>query len=107
MSLFFCAFSYSTQGQSTLLSNTSTAKNHAYCTDTKAIPPVLLAQLNSQLDSIITIGIKKSAFPGAQILVAHNGAIVFHETYGYHTYDSIQQVQPTDLYDLASVTKIK
>lgn len=106
MSLFFCAFSYSTQGQSTLLSNTSTAKNHAYCTDTKAIPPVLLAQLNSQLDSIITIGIKKSAFPGAQILVAHNGAIVFHETYGYHTYDSIQQVQPTDLYDLASVTKI-
>ncbi len=104
--LFFCVFSYNTQGQSTFVLNTSTLEPHAYCTDTKAVSQVHMDSLNSQIDSIITIGIKENAFPGAQILVAKNGTVVFHKTYGYHTYDSIQRVQPTDLYDLASVTKI-
>lgn len=46
------------------------------------------------------------AFPGAQVLVAFDGDIVFHKTYGYHTYDNHQAVGQTDLYDLASITKI-
>ena len=104
--LFFCVFSYTTRGQSTFLSNTSTLEPHAYCTDTKALPQAQMNSLNSQIDSIITIGINKNAFPGAQVLVAKNGSVIFHKTYGYHTYDSIQRVHPTDLYDLASVTKI-
>ncbi len=57
-------------------------------------------------DSIIHDGIRQNAFPGAQLLVAHKDSIVFHKTYGYHTYDSLIPVQPLDLYDLASVTKI-
>ena len=61
---------------------------------------------HSKVDSIITNGIKNKAFPGAQVLVAKQGTIVYHEQYGYHTYDSIQQVSKEDLYDLASVTKI-
>jgi len=64
------------------------------------------AQVYTKVDSIITNGIKSQAFPGAQLLVAKNGAIVFHEGYGYHTYDSIQAVGKNDIYDLASVTKI-
>ncbi|RRQ49920.1 class C beta-lactamase-related serine hydrolase [Maribacter algicola] len=60
----------------------------------------------NQLDSIITNGIKNEAFPGAQVLVAKNDSIIFHEVFGYHTYDSIQPVALDDLYDLASVTKI-
>ncbi|WP_282054086.1 serine hydrolase domain-containing protein [Maribacter luteus] len=59
-----------------------------------------------KIDSIITNGIKNNAFPGAQVLVAKNGNIVFHEAYGFHTYDSIQPVSKNDIYDLASVTKI-
>lgn len=62
--------------------------------------------IHSRVDSIITNGIKKEAFPGAQILVAKKGKIVFHEVYGFHTYDSIQPVALNDIYDLASVTKI-
>ena len=58
------------------------------------------------VDSIITIGIKEKAFPGAQVLVAKEGKILFHKAFGFHTYDSIQQVGLSDLYDLASVTKI-
>ena len=59
-----------------------------------------------QLDSIITNGIKNQAFPGAQVLIAKEGNIIFHTAYGYHTYDSIQPVSLDDIYDLASVTKI-
>ena len=60
----------------------------------------------SKVDSIINDGIRRSAFPGAQLLVAKEGKIIFHEAYGYHTYDSLQVVDLNDIYDLASVTKI-
>lgn len=63
-------------------------------------------QIQVRVDSIITNGIKNEAFPGAQVLVAKNGKIIFHEAYGFHTYDSIQPVGLDDIYDLASVTKI-
>jgi len=58
------------------------------------------------VDSIITNGIKNYAFPGAQILVAKKGDIIFHKAYGFYTYDSIQPVALNAIYDLASVTKI-
>jgi len=104
--LFFSTFSLTSLGQSKSLSATPISENDHYCEDSKVLSQVTMVQLRDQIDSIITIGINKNAFPGAQILVAKNGSIVFHNTYGYHTYDSIQPVQPTDLYDLASVTKI-
>ncbi len=73
-------------------------------------PPELVG-LDGQLlaDSIRAIveeGIRAQAFPGAQVLVAKDGVVVFHETYGFHTYDSLQPVRHDDLYDFASVTKV-
>ncbi|NND52773.1 MAG: serine hydrolase [Flavobacteriaceae bacterium] len=65
-----------------------------------------LDYLQIKVDSIMTKAIRENAFPGAQLLVAKNNKIIFHETYGFHTYDSIQKVGPNDIYDLASVTKI-
>lgn len=62
--------------------------------------------IHNQVDSIMTLGIQKEAFPGAQLLVAKHGKIIFHKTYGFHTYDNIQPVATNDIYDLASVTKI-
>ena len=62
--------------------------------------------IHSKVDSIMSFGIKNNAFPGAQLLVAKNNKIIFHEAYGFHTYDSIQKVGLNDVYDLASVTKI-
>ncbi|MET2984714.1 serine hydrolase domain-containing protein [Aureibaculum conchae] len=59
-----------------------------------------------KVDSIITLGIQNHAFPGAQVLVAKESKIIFHQAYGFHTYDSIQKVGLDDIYDLASVTKI-
>lgn len=62
--------------------------------------------IHSKTDSIMTSGIQHAAFPGAQLLVAKQGKIIFHKAYGYHTYDSIQAVRLDDIYDIASVTKI-
>jgi len=62
--------------------------------------------IQKQVDSIMLHGIKEKAFPGAQLLVAKKGEIIFHQTYGYHTFDSVQKVALDDVYDLASVTKI-
>ncbi|SFB71608.1 CubicO group peptidase, beta-lactamase class C family [Flagellimonas taeanensis] len=62
--------------------------------------------IDQKVDSIMEMGIKNEAFPGAQVLVAKNDTIVFHKVYGFHTYNSIQPVALNDLYDLASVTKI-
>jgi CubicO group peptidase (beta-lactamase class C family) len=60
----------------------------------------------AKVDSIMTSGIENQAFPGAQLLVAKNNKIIFHNAYGFHTYDSIQEVALNDIYDMASVTKI-
>ena len=58
------------------------------------------------VDSLMQEAIKKKATPGGQILVAKNGKIVLHKAYGYHEYSDTIKVKKTDLYDLASVTKI-
>ena len=62
--------------------------------------------IHNQVDSIMKDAIVQKAFPGAQLLVAKQGKIIFHKTYGFHTYDSVQKVTQDDIYDLASVTKI-
>lgn len=64
------------------------------------------ATIHYKADSIITNGIRNQAFPGARLLVAKEGKIVFNKSYGFHTYDSLVPVRENDLFDLASVTKI-
>ncbi|MEZ4888152.1 MAG: serine hydrolase [Chitinophagales bacterium] len=62
--------------------------------------------LKDSIEAIIMQGIEGKAFPGAQVLVAKGGYIVYHQAFGYHTYDKLQLLQQTDIYDLASVSKI-
>jgi CubicO group peptidase (beta-lactamase class C family) len=62
--------------------------------------------LRDSIKKIIGEGIEAGAFPGAQVLVARKGKVIFHEAYGTHTYGGEQRLSTTDLYDLASVTKI-
>ena len=38
--------------------------------------------------------------------MARRGKVVYHEAFGYHTSDSSRAVEHSDLYDLASITKI-
>ncbi|NOZ45620.1 MAG: serine hydrolase [Chlorobi bacterium] len=63
-------------------------------------------KMKFKIDSIANTAIRDSVAPGIQVLVARYGVVVFHETYGYHTYDSITKVKKNNIYDWASVTKI-
>ena len=58
------------------------------------------------IDALATEAIAEKAIPGCVILVAKDDKVVYHKAFGYHTYDSLQQVQKDDLYDFASITKI-
>ncbi|MEI6766623.1 MAG: glycoside hydrolase family 3 N-terminal domain-containing protein [Bacteroidota bacterium] len=58
------------------------------------------------LDSIAKKGIKDEIFPGCQVLVAVGGNVVYHKSFGYHTYDKKNAVLNSDIYDLASLTKV-
>ncbi|MEA3461967.1 MAG: serine hydrolase, partial [Bacteroidota bacterium] len=49
---------------------------------------------------------KQKAMPGCQVLVARGGKVVWHRSYGYHTYQKRRSVQADDIYDLASITKM-
>jgi len=59
-----------------------------------------------KIDSIARMGIKEGAYPGCQILFAKDGKVFYQKSFGYHTYDSSRVERNTDLYDVASVTKI-
>ncbi len=59
-----------------------------------------------QIDSIVNHAIHMQYTPGAQVLVARNGVIVYNKSFGYHDYQKSVEVKNTDLYDLASLTKI-
>ncbi|WP_456376314.1 glycoside hydrolase family 3 N-terminal domain-containing protein [Lutibacter sp.] len=60
----------------------------------------------SKIDSFTTVVVDSLMAPGGQVLVARYGKVVYHKSFGYQTYDKKQKVKLTDLYDLASVTKI-
>jgi CubicO group peptidase (beta-lactamase class C family) len=64
-------------------------------------PEILL-----NIDSIINYAISTGAFPGCQVFIAKSGVVVFDKSYGYHDYSKTNPVKRTDIYDLASLTKI-
>ena len=59
-----------------------------------------------EIDSIISNAISEEAIPGCQVLISKNGDVFFNKSYGHHTYEKKNKVKNTDLYDIASVTKI-
>ncbi len=68
------------------------------------------AGINSRLlykaDSIALDAIQQKVMPGCQILAARNGLVFYHRAFGHHTYTRKDSVEKTDLYDVASITKI-
>lgn len=58
------------------------------------------------IDDITNDAINKGATPGAVVLVAKDGKIVYHKAYGNYTYDKTEAVNKESIFDMASVTKI-
>lgn len=59
-----------------------------------------------KIDSVVAVTLREKMAPGLQLIVARKGKVIFDKNYGYHTYAKKQEVKGTDIYDLASLTKI-
>lgn len=59
-----------------------------------------------RMDEIIRSGIQSKAFPGCQLLVAKDGKVIWNKSYGSKMYEVKDKVNTTDLFDLASITKV-
>ncbi len=62
--------------------------------------------LNTKVDSLVKVGLKQGMMPGAQVLVARKGKVIYNKSFGYHTYNKKRKVDNNDVYDVASMTKI-
>lgn len=64
------------------------------------------AAMLTNIDLIAQKAIDEKMTPGIQVLVARNGKVFYQKSYGYHTYDKEIPVKNSDIYDVASLTKI-
>jgi beta-N-acetylhexosaminidase len=62
--------------------------------------------LERRIDSIVNTGLIKKAFPGCEVMASRKGIVIFHKSYGYQDYDDRIKIEDSDLFDLASVTKV-
>ncbi|PKP33884.1 MAG: hypothetical protein CVU00_09215 [Bacteroidetes bacterium HGW-Bacteroidetes-17] len=60
----------------------------------------------NKVDSIALSGIGKKAYPGCQIIALKDGVVFYNKAFGNQTYSGTIPVKLTDLYDIASITKI-
>jgi beta-N-acetylhexosaminidase len=61
----------------------------------------------ARLDSVMSDAIQDHAFPGGQLLVAKDGAVVYNKSFGSFEYNSKSaKVSASTIYDIASVTKV-
>ncbi len=44
--------------------------------------------LISNIDSVIQLGLKEKAYPGATVQVAKEGRVIYQKNYGFHTYEA-------------------
>lgn len=70
--------------------------------ESEQIPSSSLAAI----DTIMQQAIRDSVFPGAQVLVAYKGKVIYRHAFGAKTYGFSELIANDDLYDLASLTKI-
>ncbi len=60
----------------------------------------------AKVDTLVRDGLDSLMFPGAQVLIARKGKVVYNKGFGKPTYQSKDSITPDHIYDLASVTKI-
>jgi len=66
----------------------------------------LISQELYKIDDILRDAVMDSVFPGAVAAVIKDGVLVYKRAEGYHTYEKLRKVKDTDVFDLASITKI-
>ncbi|WP_343562900.1 serine hydrolase domain-containing protein [Sphingobacterium sp.] len=65
-----------------------------------------LGKLTKKIDAIAAEAIEKQATPGAVVMIVKDGQVLLEKSYGYHTYTKAIPTKVSDIFDLASVSKI-
>ena len=60
----------------------------------------------ARIDSVATVVLEEKMSPGLQVLVARKGVVIYEKSFGYHTDKKRNPVKNSDVYDVASLTKI-
>ncbi len=60
----------------------------------------------SQIDRLAYKAIDGKMTPGLQVLVARKGKVIYQKSFGYQTYENKTKIKNSDLYDVASLTKM-
>lgn len=63
-------------------------------------------QLGGRIDAIVDEAIRERATPGAVVMVVKSGKVIFEKAYGHHTYERNTPTRLSDIFDMASITKI-
>ncbi len=69
-------------------------------------PEISNGPQNQYLSGLMETAIADSAWPGGVLLAYQNDQILVHEAFGFHTYAREKPVRTTDIFDLASITKV-
>ena len=65
-----------------------------------------LVKMTKKIDQIAAEAIRERAAPGMVVMAVKNGQVIFEKAYGTHTYEKTLPTVITDVFDLASVSKI-
>ncbi len=60
----------------------------------------------SVVDQLVQDGLDSLMFPGAEVLIARKGKVIYNKGFGKPTYESSEKITPESIYDLASLTKV-
>lgn len=64
------------------------------------------ADVLNNIDEIVENAIESKAMPGAQVIVARKGMVVYQKAFGHQTYARSKAIDDFSVYDIASITKI-
>lgn len=62
--------------------------------------------LTDSIDAIMADAITGRAAPGGVVMVIRDGNVLFEKAYGHHTYEQNANTRLSDIFDMASITKI-
>ena len=62
--------------------------------------------LNEKVDSLSKLAISIKGAPGAVVFIAKEGKVIYHKAFGNQIYESNVPLKRSDIFDLASITKI-
>ena len=72
----------------------------------KYVMPYEIKANISDIHSLLNEAVSDSAWPGAVLFAAKDGKIFIHDAVGYQTYNQKKVTHRSDIFDLASITKV-